>query len=391
MTQTKRTVLILAGSVGLMMTGFGIIMPVFARRLSALGGGVETLGVMAMVFALAHMLLSPLAGGWSDRIGRKPLILIGLGGFAVSNLLYLAAGSTLAFIAARAVAGVLTAGLYPAAMGAVDDLSRPEERASRVGLVMAGYGTGLIAGPVLGGVLYDGFGFAAPFLFSGALGLAALVAAAVWVPETIQGRRRAAEVTPTDARPTWSLVVLTILAVELGLTLAFTYVEPQMVFHIYDGLGWSTAGFGLVAGAYGVALALAQAMLSKSSDRWGRQPVVLVGIGLSLALYFGLAFIASFPWMLAAAFAAGLGTGLVGPALSALILDLADEAHRGRMLGLKSAASALGGVLGPLVIALLGPSLSPAGVFLSAAALVVTLLLLALIGLTRPVPRPALA
>lgn len=392
MTHTRRTALLLSASVGLMMTGFGVIMPVFARRLGELGGGVADLGLMTMSFALAHMVLSPAAGGLSDRIGRRPLILLGLVGFALSNVLYLLAPTTAWFIAARAVAGVLTAGLYPAAMGAVDDISAPKERASNVGLVMAGYGFGLVIGPVVGGISYEMMGFTAPFIVSGILGVVAAIAAGILVPETktpgVAASETSCAASGVASRFAWlprPLRLLgALLAIELSLTFAFAYVEPQMVFYVYDALGWSTAQFGIVASCYGVALALGQGFLSKASDTAGRRPVIVLGLVLALALYVGLATVETFAPMLAAAFVAGLGTGLVGPALAALALDITAAEHRGRVLGLKSAASSAGGVLGPLGIALVGGVVGPTTVFFSAACIVAAGLVLAVVALPRP-------
>ena len=379
MPASKRaTIGLLAGCVGLMMTGFGIIMPVFARRIGELGGTVSDLGWMAMAFALAHAVLSPVLGSLSDRIGRRPLVLLGLAGFSLSNLLYLLAPTTGWFIAARAVAGVLTAGLYPAAMGAVDDLSSSEERGSNVGLVMAGYGIGFVVGPVLGGVLFDLWGFAAPFVASGILGLAALLAASRWVRETRTAHRPSTRAATRRrsmlaVRHAWPFVAV-LLATELGLILAFSAVEPQMVFYFYDALGWSTTQFGVVAAAYGIALASAQMLLSRSSDRLGRKPVLLAGLVLTSVLYLGLATITSFAPMLVAAALAGLGTGLVGPASSAQLLDVAAASERGRAMGLKSSASSIGGVLGPLAIATFGGSASAVTVFFAAAVLVLGLI-----------------
>lgn len=380
-TSTRTTVWLLAGCVGLMMTGFGVIMPVFARRLGELGGGVAHLGLMAMAFALSHALLSPVFGSLSDRIGRRPLVLLGLAGFAISNGLYLLAPSTAWFVAARAVAGMLTAGLYPAAMGAVDDVSPADSRASNVGLVMAGYGIGFVVGPVLGGALYDLQGFAAPFVVSGVLGVLAFGAALRWVPETRDASARTAS-EPKSARPSL-LAALTgagpfltiLLATELVLILAFSAVEPQMVFYFYDVLDWSTMQFGVVAATYGVALACAQMLLSRSSDRCGRKPVIVLGLALTAALYLGLAAITSFAPMMLAAALAGLGTGLVGPALSAQLLELAPPSGRGRMMGLKSSASSAGGVLGPLLITVVGGAIAAVHLFFLATALVLGLAL----------------
>jgi MFS family permease len=154
--RVRNIIMLLAASVALMMTGFGIIMPVFARRLGEFGSGVEALGLMTMSFALAQFVAAPFMGALADRIGRRPLILVGLAAFAVANIGFLFARSTEAFFAIRAFEGALTAGLFPAAMGVVGDVAPENRRARWVGIVMGSYGAGFIFGPVIGGVLYEG-------------------------------------------------------------------------------------------------------------------------------------------------------------------------------------------------------------------------------------------
>ena len=168
--RSRVIVLLLAASVALMMTGFGIIFPIFAKRLGEFGSGVGALGIMTMSFALAQLLVAPLAGAAADRIGRKPIILVALVGFAVANIGFLFASSTWALVAVRAVEGAVTAGLMPATMGVVADIIPEERRAQWVGTVMASLGFGFIFGPVAGGLLYDAWGFEAPFIVSAALG-----------------------------------------------------------------------------------------------------------------------------------------------------------------------------------------------------------------------------
>ena len=180
--RTRTIILLLASSVGLMMTGFGIIYPVFARRLGEFGGGVGALGLMTMSFALAQMLAAPLLGSLADRRGRRPVILLALVAFAGANVGFLFAPSIEVFVAVRAVEGALTAGLFPAAMGVVADIVPENQRARWIGIVMASYGAGFFLGPVVGGLLYDGWGFAAPFMVSAAVAVVALITAAILVP-----------------------------------------------------------------------------------------------------------------------------------------------------------------------------------------------------------------
>ena len=376
--RTRQIVWLLAGSVALMMTGFGIILPVFARRLSELGSGVEALGWMTMAFALAQFIMSPWLGGWADRFGRKPLILIALAGFVLANIAYLLATSVPMYIAIRGIAGGITAGLFPAAMGVVADVVPPKDRARWIGVVMGGYGAGIVFGPVVGGVLYDSFGFAMPFLSSAVMATLALLAAVILLPETrpVTIRRREAlrmrrdkQIEPAEATSFWqalpkpTILFATLLMMDFIPQFAFTFIEPPMVFYFYDVLSWSTSQFGLVVGAYGLAMMLGQTLLGQMSDRFGRKPVILLGLSLSISLYVGLIFAREFWLILLLAGAAGLGIALFNPALSALYLDVTPEQHRSRVQGIKGSALSLGGVLGPLSVAVTSDWLTAQEIF----------------------------
>ena len=180
----RNIILLLSGSVALMMTGYGIIMPVFARRLGEFGDGVEALGILTMAFALAQLVGAPYWGGMADRRGRRPVILLALTAVTLSYTGYILAPNTTVIIAIRAVAGFLTAGLFPAAMGVVSDIVPRAQRARWVGIVMGSYAVGMIFGPVIGGLLYDTWGYAAPFILSAVVAFLALLAAVFNVPET---------------------------------------------------------------------------------------------------------------------------------------------------------------------------------------------------------------
>ena len=162
----RTIILLLAGSVALLMTGFGIIMPIFARRLGEFGDGVGELGLMTMVFALSQLIFAPFLGGLADRHGRRPIILLALAAVTASYIGYIFAPNTAVFIAIRGLAGGMTAGLFPAAMGVVADVVPEDNRARWVGVIMGSYAVGMIFGPALGGFLYDGWGYAAPFTLS---------------------------------------------------------------------------------------------------------------------------------------------------------------------------------------------------------------------------------
>jgi multidrug resistance protein len=397
--RARNVILLLAASVGLMMTGFGIIMPVFARRLGEFGSGVEALGLMTMSFALAQLIAAPFMGALADRYGRRPLVLLALASFAATNIAFLLASSTTAFIAIRALEGALTAGLFPAAMGVVGDVVPEKDRARWVGIIMGSYGAGLIFGPVVGGILYDGWGFAAPFVASAIMAIIAFITAVIVMPETrtpevrwreMLRKRRVTAMTPVASGSLWASlprpyhVFATLLILDFITVFTFAFVEPQMVFYFYDELDWTTIQFGLVVGAYGLSMVFGQVVLGRTSDRFGRKPVIIVGILLSTILYAGLATVTRYPLMLLLAAVAGMGSALISPALSSYYLDITDERYRSRILGIKESSAALGGVVGPLLLVAVSATLMAQGVFILAGLVMLAGAVLALVALPKP-------
>jgi multidrug resistance protein len=394
--RVRSIVLLLAGTVALMMTGAGIIIPIFARRLAELGGGVQALGLMIMAFALAQFLAAPFMGSLADRYGRRPFVLLSLAAFAAANMAFILASSITTFTVVRAAEGALTAGLYPAAMGIVADIAHEDERGRWIGIVMAGYGAGFILGPVLGGLLYDWLGYAAPFIASALIALLALVAAGILVPETRTlamrnreelWRRRerdkviVADESLWDTLPRPLSVFAVLLLIEFVLVFAFAFVEPQMVFYLYDDLGWTTVQFGVLVAGYGLALVIGQLTLGRLSDRFERKPVIIIGLLLNSVFYVSLALAPSFPILMLTAVLSGVGEALVLPALSAFVLDMTAEQHRSRAMGFKESAAALGGVAGPMLVVGASAVASAQGVFVIAGVVVVAMAGLALLDL----------
>jgi len=399
--RARNIVLLLAFSVGLMQTGFGIIYPVFARRLSEFGAGVDALGLMITAYAIAQFALGPFAGSLADRIGRRPLVLLGLGAFAAANVGFLFAPSTAAFTAVRAVEGGLTAGLFPAAMAMVADIMPEEKRSQWIGILMGCSTAGFIFGPTLGGILYDAWGFSAPFVLSAVLAFAACLAAVFLLPETLarkadgprpHGPAALASASPAAREAIWAslprplYLFVMLLLLDFISIFAFTFIEPQMVFHFYDNLGWATTSFGEVIGVYGLLMVITQTGFGRLGDRLGRRMPIRVGFWLLSGLYFGLAVSRSFPVVIAVSALSGIGDGLLVPAMSAYLLDITPERHRSRVMGIKGSAGSLAGVLGPLAVAGVSRIASAESIFFIAGLLTVLAALLALVALTGRSP-----
>jgi len=271
--RTRSIILRLAASCALMMIGFGIATPILAKRLCELGSGVEALSLMTMASALAQFLLAPCTGRGADRFGRRPFVLLALAGLTITHLAFLSAQSVSLLIALRFVQGAVSVGLGPSVMGMLADLVLAERRLQWVGVIMSGYAVGFVFGPALGGLLFERWGFVAPFEVAALLTLVALLLVLLLVPETrpASGRKQAPQVRRATALPAWrggiaSLALsfspmAILLLLDFVAVLGLSFLEPQMVFYLYKTLAWTPAHYGFIMGSYGLALLLGQAGL----------------------------------------------------------------------------------------------------------------------------------
>jgi DHA1 family multidrug resistance protein-like MFS transporter len=140
----------------------------------------------------------------------------------------------------------------------------------------------------------------------------------------------------------------------------------------------------MAAGGYGLASALGQTTLGRVGDRFGRKPSIVVGLILFSAQFAGLIFTNSLGLVLFSFAVGGLGEGLMSPALGAFFLDISEERHRARVMGIKSSAGSLGGVVGPLLAAVAAASVAPQGAFAASVAIVLFGVLLVLVVLREP-------
>ncbi len=391
----QHTLVCLAACLGLQMTSFVIILPLFARRFTELGAGVDALGASSMAYALAATLSAPFMGALADRIGRRPVVLGSLAVYMAVFTGYFLATSASTIILLRGLAGALTAGLMPAATGMVADLAPENRRARWIGILSGGASIGWIAGPVLGGLLFDNWGFAVALLVSIGMATAAFLTALFGVRETRAARslepsKQAAFRLPSLRGwlrpgslhlPAASGALLVVLLTYFAVMFAWAFIEPRYMFYVYDDLKWSSSLLGLMMSLYGIALAIGEFTLSRLSDDLGRKPVIIVGLLLFSAQFLGMALSRDHLVIGAAFIIAGLGNALFDPALSASVLDVTPAGRQARMLGIKSTVGSIGNILGPALVVLTTSALPAQAVFLIAAGVVLAMMLIALLDL----------
>jgi len=245
--ETRNQLFVLLACVFVVMIGFGITLPVlpfYVERLAAEGGAsrqtiVMHVGLLTGIYPLVQLIFAPLWGRWSDRIGRRPLVLIGIAGYVVAQVMFGLANSLWLLYAARVIGGMLSSATLPVAAAYVADMTREEER----GRGMAWFGTavslGVVVGPALGGMLsrrdwhfnwsYGHFmvdSFSTPFFAAAFLGLLTLFAAIRWLAESLHSRE--ALVSKGEMTRDWRTLVKSLrplLALALAGQLALTIFE----------------------------------------------------------------------------------------------------------------------------------------------------------------------
>lgn len=339
------------------LIGFGIVIPILPFMAPTLGASHFDIALIIAIYSVFGGIVGPFWGRLSDRIGRKPVLLICLAGAAVSYVM-LAFSTTLTMLyVSRALAGVM-AGNFGVASAIVADISRPETRARSMGVIGSAFGLGMVAGPFLGGVLAGDGNFVRPALVAAALSTTAIVAGLLLLKESHPpGTRKAhAEHRSQHGNGGPLLKMLrdtgnTLLVAQYFLTnschTAISYLFPLWVGAM---LGWGAREVGMVFGAQGIAMALLQAgLIGVLARRFGELRLLLTGAGLMVSGFSIAAIAATGPQMLCAFFLAITGGSLCTPVLNALVANRTPPPLRGRMLGTTSSSAAFGRVFGPLL------------------------------------------
>lgn len=327
------------------LVGFGIVLPIlplYAKRFSA--SSLDA-ALLITAFSAAGFVCAPLWGRLSDRIGRRPVILISLAGTAIGSLVTgLATGLPLLF-AGRLIDGASGASVA-VAQAAAADLAPPAERSRLFGLLGAAFGLGFVAGPAIGALGALG-GPRVPFFL--AAGLATINTVVAW--------RRLPETHPPGARPErtaglrWGAAprpAVPLLFAAFAAMVAFSGFEATFSLfgqrHLGLGIGSAAAVFTLVGL---VVVAVQGGVVHAVAQRIGEAPTLAAGLALNIA---GLALLApARSWALAAPALLLLtaGQGLVQTTMASALAGRAPPGQRGRLLGLQQSASALARIVGP--------------------------------------------
>ncbi len=337
------------------MLGFGIVIPVLP--LYAEGSRINAtdaqLAWIVGIYSLLQLVCAPLFGKLSDRIGRKPVLVVSILGTAVGFVVLGAATTFWMLILGRIIDGA-SGGNISTAMACIADVTTKENRSRNMGLVGAAFGLGFMLGPAIGGVLSKHFDLATPFYF--AAGLALLNALLVWLrlPETLTAESRARAKERATVGEVFhggrAGMITAILASQLAAVTGFSIMTALFALYCEKRFGYDTAQVGYILAYVGLLGVLFQGGLLR---RLLKKPIekelaVIGAVVLALSMA-ALPFTHTLGVLLVVCFGISLGNSFVTPTLNGLASRSTDAHCQGRLLGLMQSAGSLGRFLGPMV------------------------------------------
>jgi DHA1 family multidrug resistance protein-like MFS transporter len=356
MTQNgnRKNVAILSLTMGVVMLGFGMVMPIMPFYVESMGASATDLGLLVAISPFIQLVASPLWGSVSDRRGRRPVLVVGLLGYGLSMLFFGLSTELWMLFVARGMGALLSAATMPTTMAYISDSTSEDERGGGMGTLGAATGLGVVLGPALGGLL-GSESLSTPFFLTAAICLLTLLLVLLFLPESlpVEARRGAA----TRAKPSVQLQGLwQALFGPLGVLLLMAFLVSfgltnfQGIFGYYalKKFGYGTEEVGWILTVVGIVAALTQgALTGPLTKRWGEATVIKATL-LASALTFGLLLTANN--LATVMLTTGLFTlpnALLRPAVISLTSKHA-EARQGTAMGLNNSFNSLGRVVGPI-------------------------------------------
>lgn len=341
------------------MTGLGIIIPVIPKLITELIGGTISDasvygGWLIFSYAFFQFIFSPILGGISDRVGRRPVLLFSLFGLGIDYLVVALAPTIAWLFIGRMIAGIGGASITTAS-AYIADISEPEKRAQNFGMIGAAFGLGFIFGPVIGGILGE-YGSRVPFYAAAGLTLVNWLYGYFVVPESLDKAHRR-PFSWKRANPIGTLAHLKRYPAIMGLIasvfliyLAAHAVQSTWAYFTIESFDWTEAEVGYSLGFVGVVVALVQGVLIR--------PVVKA-IGQVKAIYVGLTFNAfglflfSFAhegWMIYAILVPYALGGFAGPSMQSIMTSQVSVDEQGELQGGLTSLASVTSIIGPLMM-----------------------------------------
>lgn len=331
-------------SVAVDLLGFGIIIPLLPLYAERFGAGPMTVGILFASYSLAQFVVSPMLGRLSDRVGRRPILLLTIAGSTVGSLTLGLAGSLPMLFVGRIIDGASGASIA-VARATVADMASPSMRPRLMGLLGAAFGVGFVVGPLIGALASLGSP-SLPFFVAAGISTVNLIVARIRLPETRTEASTLRTEHPDQRLP--GTAVRLIALTFVGVT-AFGAFEATFSLLGSSRLGMTESAVAMAFAGVGVVLVLAQVfVVGRAAAIFGEAGVLRLALGLNAAGFGILAFAAGGTALASGVILLALGQGLLTATLASALAG-AMPTRSGAALGAQQSAAGLARVVGPFL------------------------------------------
>ncbi|MEO9886044.1 MAG: MFS transporter [Balneola sp.] len=360
----KKEIFILLFCLFLVMIGYGLTLPILPFLIEQSASNYNLfgfsppihVGLITGIFPLMQFLAAPLWGRWSDRIGRSPVLAIGMSGYALSLILFGWINNLILLYILRVIGGVFSAAVFPTVNSWVTDMSSTKNRGKVLAWTGGAASLGVIFGPVLSSFfmnvdwfngwawkLFSVNAYTVPFLIAGVFSLLALTTVLLWLPKRQSFTH--STTSQNEKTPTLSVIkkeMTPVLIYALIAQGALSTFESTFALHAQQVLFYTVLEMGFIFMACGLGMSISQVGLTGFLiDRWGEKRLLPVGyllVGLSLLL---LMFVNTFLSIIIVVSILAFGMAFITPGLASLVSKISTQ-KIGERMGLLASVSSLG-------------------------------------------------
>lgn len=359
-------------TVTLNMIGFGIIMPVMPQLIMDVTGedlanAAQWGGYLSLVYAVMQFIMMPIVGGLSDRFGRRPVMLVSLAAYSLDFLIMALAPVIGVILIARLIAGAFAA-TYSTANAYVADITPPEERAARFGILGAAFGLGFIIGPGIGGLVGEHFGPRAPFFLVAILASLNFLFGLFVLPETLADEnRRAFDWRRANAFGSFRQFARFRMMVPISIVLLISAIAHWTYPSVWsyfaeEKFGWTPDLIGASLMFVGLCSAIVQGGLTRIVvPALGERATAVFGMCVAAVAYVAIA-LADRGWMIYLIITLSTLAGLAQPALQGIMSRTMPADAQGELQGAIGALTGISMILGPPLMTQIFAAFSSPGV-----------------------------
>jgi multidrug resistance protein len=352
--ENKRAFTIIFLTVFIDLLGFGLIIPILPNYAKSLGASDAGFGAIAAVFSLLNFIFTPFLGAYSDRIGRKPIILVSVFVNMVGYIIFAHAIALPLFVFSRVLNGIGSSNIS-AAQAYIADISKPENRTKMMGMIGAAFGLGFIFGPLFGGLIKASYGIEGVGYAAAGICLLNLISVYFLLPESNKNLNKDAPIkfVPIDdyKKAFTKPLLRELMWFWVIYVLAFSAMNTVSALLWKEQYGFDEKHIGYLFGIIGVASVIVQAgLIGRLNKAFGEKKLLVIG---SVLMIIGLGSVPYIPhenfwfWAVINICFISLGNGCLSPSITALVSEVTPREEQGRMLGLSQSVGSISRILGP--------------------------------------------